>query len=80
MVNILLVFRNSPVHVLTGGYQVLRGIGNMEIGHHVLVLFDRKNEVLCLCQYVMKYVKGGKGMSNADEHKNVQGGREFTVH
>lgn len=71
MVNILLLFWNSPVHVLTRGDQELTGIGNMEIGHNVLVLFDRKNEVLCLCQYVTKYVKGGKGMSFADEHKNV---------
>jgi|TergutCu122P5_1016488.scaffolds.fasta_scaffold1937806_9 hypothetical protein len=71
MVNILLVFWNSPVHVLTGGDLVLVGIGNMEVGHNVLVLFDRKNEVLCLCQYVMKYIKGGKGMSSADKHKSV---------
>jgi len=40
MINILLVFWNSPVHVLTGGDPVLAG--NMEIGHNILVLFDRK--------------------------------------
>jgi len=71
MINILLVFWNSPVHVLSGRDQVLAGIRNMEIGHNVLVLFDRKNEVLCPYQYVMKYIKGGKGMSSADEHKNL---------
>jgi len=71
MINILLLFWNSPFRVLTGGDQVLAGIGNMEIGHNVLVLFDRKNEELCLYQYVMKYIKGGKDMSSAYEHKNV---------
>jgi len=71
MVNILLVFWNSPVHVLTRGDQVLIGIGNMEIGHNVLALFDGKNEVLHLCQYVMKYIKEGKGMSGADKHTSV---------
>jgi hypothetical protein len=43
MLNILLVFWNFPVRVLTGADQVLAGIGNMEIGRNVLFLFDRKN-------------------------------------